>query len=159
MGRNPIETILGAVVLVVAGLFLAIAYTMADVRPVEGYPLQAVFSKTGDLQVGSDVRVSGIKVGSVTEQRLDQQTFRAVVSMTIVPDVRLPADTVATIVSDGLLGGKYVRLQPGSATEMLDSGGRIDNTEDFQSMEDLVGDIIFLATQSPSAQGAAQPGR
>lgn len=159
MGRNPIETILGAVVLVVAGLFLAIAYTMADVRPVEGYPLKAVFTKTGDLQVGSDVRVSGIKVGSVTEQRLDPQTFRAVVTMTIVPDVRLPADTVATIVSDGLLGGKYVRLQPGSATEKLDSGGRIDNTEDFQSMEDLVGDIIFLATQSPSAQGAAQPGR
>ncbi|GAA0592940.1 MlaD family protein [Caenispirillum bisanense] len=157
MGRNPIETILGAVVLVVAGLFLAFAYSMADIRPVQGYPLKAVFTKTGDLQVGSDVRVSGIKVGSVVEQRLDRDTFNALVVMTIVPDVRLPADSTATIVSDGLLGGKYVRLQPGSATEMLDSGGTITRTEDFQSMEDLVGEIIFLATQSPSAQGAAQP--
>lgn len=157
MGRNPIETILGAVVLIVAGLFLAFAYSMADIRPVEGYPLQAVFSKTGDLQVGSDVRVSGIKVGTVAEQRLDPQTYTAVVTMTIMPDVRLPQDTTATIVSDGLLGGKYVRLQPGGATEKLDSGGKIANTEDFQSMEDLVGEIIFLATQSPSAQDAAQP--
>ncbi len=159
MGRNPIETILGAVVLVMAGLFLAFAYSMADIRPVQGYPLKAVFTKTGDLQVGSDVRVSGIKVGSVVEQRLDRDTFNAMVVMTIVPDVRLPADTTAAIVSDGLLGGKYVRLQPGSATEMLDSEGTITNTQDFQSMEDLVGEIIFLATQSPSAQGAAQPPR
>lgn len=156
MGRNPIETILGAVVLVVAGLFLAVAYTMADLGPVEGYPLKAIFTKTGDLQVGSDVRVSGIKVGSVTEQRLDSQSFKAVVTMTIMPDVRLPADTSATIVSDGLLGGRYVRLQPGSATEKLDSGASITSTEDFQSMEDLVGEIIFLATQSPSAQDAAR---
>ncbi|EKV32075.1 ABC-type transport system involved in resistance to organic solvents, periplasmic component [Caenispirillum salinarum AK4] len=147
MGRNPIETILGAVVLVVAGLFLAFAYSMADVQTVDGYPLTAVFNKTGDLTVGADVRVSGIKVGTVTEQRLDTDTFRALVGMTITPDVQLPADSTASIVSDGLLGGQYVKLQPGSATEKLQSGATIDNTEDFQALEDMVGDIIFLATQ------------
>jgi phospholipid/cholesterol/gamma-HCH transport system substrate-binding protein len=147
MGRNPIETILGAVVLVVAGLFLAFAYSMADVKSVSGYPLQAVFNKTGDLAVGADVRVSGIKVGSVTEQRLDTEMFRAVVGLTISPDVQLPTDTTASIVSDGLLGGQYVKLNPGVATEKLQSGATIDNTEDFQALEDMVGDIIFLATQ------------
>lgn len=155
MGRNPIETILGALVLVVAGLFLAFASTMTDVRSVEGgYPLTAVFNKTGDLTVGADVRVSGIKVGTITEQRLDTESFRALVGMTIAPDVQLPQDTRATIVSDGLLGGQYVKLEPGSASEMLDSGGTITRTEDFQSLEDMVGDIIFLATQP--AGGAPQ---
>lgn len=147
MGRNPIETILGAVVLVVAGLFLAFAYSMADVKTVDGYPLTAVFNKTGDLSVGADVRISGIKVGTVTEQRLDPERFRAVVGMTISQDVKLPVDSSATIVSDGLLGGQYVKLQPGSATEKLQSGDTINNTEDFQALEDMVGDIIFLATQ------------
>lgn len=147
MGRNPIETILGAVVLVVAGLFLAFAYSMADVQTVSGYPLEAVFSKTGDINVGADVRVSGIKVGSVTDQRLDTEHFTAVVGMTISPDVKLPTDTKAEIVSDGLLGGQYIKLEPGSATEKLQSGATIKNTEDFQALEDMVGDIIFLATQ------------
>lgn len=151
MRRNPIETILGAVVLVVAGLFLALASTMADIRPVEGYPLMAVFNKTGDLAVGADVRVSGIKVGSVTDQRLDLESFRAVIAMTIQADLKLPADSVATIASDGLLGGQYVRIQPGNAMEKLDSGATLAQTEDFQSLEDLVGDIIFLATQQPTS--------
>jgi phospholipid/cholesterol/gamma-HCH transport system substrate-binding protein len=146
MKRNPIETVLGAVVLVIAGMFLAFAYTTADIQAVTGYSVSAKFIKVGGLETGSDVRISGIRVGTVTEQALDPQTFQASVTMSISGDVKLPADTEAAIVSDGLLGGKYVNLIPGRAKETLSDGGALAKTRDFQSVEDLVGEIIFLAT-------------
>ena len=73
--------------------------------------------------------------------------------MSISADVTLPTDTTAAIVSDGLLGGKYINLIPGQATDRIGAGGAITRTRDFQSLEDLVGEIIFLATNS----GAGAP--
>ncbi len=153
--RNPIETVLGAVVLVSAAMFLAFAYSAADLRAVTGYDVTATFLKVGGLERGSDVRVSGINVGTVTGQHLDPQTFEAKVTMSISADVTLPADTTAAIVSDGLLGGKYINLVPGQAAERIAAGGTISHTRDFQSLEDLVGEIIFLATNSGGAEPRA----
>lgn len=147
MGRNPLETIMGAVVLIVAGLFLTFAYRTADLGEVRGYPVVATFTKVGGLSTGADVRISGIKVGTVSGQRLDPETFQAVMTMSILPSVRLPVDTVASVASDGLLGGKFVKLEPGRATDVVADGGAITRTRDYQSVEDLVGEIIFLATQ------------
>ncbi|ABC23238.1 outer membrane lipid asymmetry maintenance protein MlaD [Rhodospirillum rubrum] len=145
--RNPIETIMGAVVLVVAAFFLVFAYNTADLKAVTGYPIQAVFLKVGGLVTGSDVRINGVKVGTVTGQTLDSDTYEAVVDMTISGDIHIPEDSRAAIVSDGLLGGKYVRLEPGQSATRLAANARLTHTQDFQSMEELVGEIIFLATQ------------
>lgn len=153
MGRNPIETIMGALVLMVAAVFLAFAYTSADLRQVRGYSLKAEFLRAGGLDTGGDVRVAGIPVGTVIAQRLDPETFEAVVEMSILDSVRLPVDTRAAITSDGLLGGTYVKLVPGNASELLRPGDSIRYTNDYQSLEDLVGEIIFLATQPPAPQG------
>lgn len=147
MGRNPIETIMGAVVLLVAGLFLAFAYSTADIDQVEGYELSAAFAKVGGLKTGSDIRISGIKVGSVSGQELDGKTYQAIIHMNILPHVRLPVDTVASIATDGLLGGSYLKLEPGSANQMLADGAQMSKVRNYQSLEDLVGQIIFLATQ------------
>ncbi|MFA7431845.1 MAG: outer membrane lipid asymmetry maintenance protein MlaD [Rhodospirillaceae bacterium] len=155
MGRNPIETVMGAVVLVVAGLFLAFAYKTADIKSVSGYSVSATFSKVGGLDNGADVRISGIKVGTVAGQSLDPQTYQAVVLMTILPSVQLPQDTVASVASDGLLGGKYIKLEPGRAEQTIAAGGSLTRTRNYQSVEDLVGEIIFLATQD-EGQGGAQ---
>lgn len=146
MGRNAIETVLGGVVLIVAGVFLFFAFNVAQVKAVSGYEVKAHFLKIGGLAKGSDVRINGIKVGTVLDRRLDPTTFEAVVVMSIQPDVHLPQDTVATIGSEGILGGKYVRLKPGQAKETLAPGGKIAKTEDFKSLEDQVGEVIFLAT-------------
>lgn len=146
MGKNAIETIMGTVVLLVAGLFLAFAYSRVDLRPAQGYELKADFASAGGLEMGSDVRINGIKVGTVVGQRLDNKTFEAVVVMSIDPAIELPADSVAAIASEGLMGGMYVRLEPGKAAQMLASGGTIENTRDYKSLEELVGEIIFTAT-------------
>ncbi len=160
MGRNLIETIMGAVVLLVAGFFLLFAYSQADLGAVKGYPVSAAFTSVGGLANGGDVIINGIKVGTVTDQRIDPNTFNAVVHMSIKPSVHLPVDTVATIGSESLLGGKYVRLEPGHSAETIPSGGTIGHTKNYQSLEEMVGKIIFLATDNgtgKSAPAAAPP--
>lgn len=146
MGRNAIETIMGAAVLLVAGFFVYFAYNTAEIKAVSGYELNARFYKIGGLGQGSDVRISGIKVGTVLENRLDPVSFDAVVVMSIRPDVQLPADTVASIASSGMLGDKYIQLVPGSDATILEAGSDITKTKDYRSLEDQVGEIIFLAT-------------
>ena len=146
MRRNAIETVMGAVVLLVAGVFVFFAYDMAQVKAVEGYEVTALFYKIGGLNEGSDVRISGIKVGTVIDHNLDSESYDARVRMSITREVKLPVDTVASIASEGLLGGKYVRLEPGTDKSYINDGGTITKTKDFRSLEDQVGEIIFLAT-------------
>ena len=146
MRRNAVETVLGAVVLLVAGMFVYFAYNTAQVKTIDGYNIKANFFKIGGLTTGSDVRINGIKVGTVTNARLDPETFDAVLEMSIKPDIKLPTDTIAAIGSEGIVGGKYVRITPGSAKETISDNGSISETKDFRSLEDQVGEIIFLAT-------------
>lgn len=153
MGKNLVETVMGGVVLLVAIGFLFTAMNETQVKSVEGYRIEAAFLKIGGLQKGSDVRMNGIKIGTVEESKLDTETYDAVVSMTIRPDIKLPIDSVASVVSGGLIGGKYIRLEPGADRKnFLSVNGRLDNTKDFRSLEDQVGEIIFLATGGEGEQ-------
>ena len=147
MKRSLVETFLGGAVVVVAVGFLIFALQVTEVGAVNGYDLTARFLKVGGLEVGSDVRISGVKVGSVTDRRLDTDTFEAIVLFTVRTDVRLPTDTQAVITSEGLLGGKYLRLIPGIAEDTIADDGELSETKDFQSLEDTVAEIIFLATE------------
>ncbi len=146
MGRNAIETVMGAVVLIVAGFFVFFAMSTAQVKAVSGYEIKAPFYKIGGLKQGADVRISGIKVGTVINRSLDPETYDAVVSMVIRSGVKLPIDTAASIASEGMLGDKYLRLVPGKKKTMIADGGTLTKTFDFRSLEDQVGEIIFLAT-------------
>jgi phospholipid/cholesterol/gamma-HCH transport system substrate-binding protein len=146
MGRTLLETVMGAVVLLVAAVFVFFAYNMAEVRAVRGYDVDANFYKIGGLKNGADVRVSGVKVGTVIGLNLDQKTYDARVEMSVRSEVKLPVDTVASIASEGMLGDKYVRLEPGREEKLIEPGGRITHTKDYRSLEDQVGEIIFLAT-------------
>ena len=146
MRRNAFETILGALVLAVAGMFVFFAYDTAQIKKVDGYKVTAKFFKIGGLTTGSDVRINGIKIGTVISAELDKETYDAVLTMNIESGILLPKDTVAGIGSEGIVGGKYVRLEPGIDQDMISPGGIISNTTDFRSLEDQVGEIIFLAT-------------
>ena len=146
MQRNVIETILGAIVLLIAGMFLVFAYTNSNLRPVDGYRIIAKFNAIDGLTVGNDVRIGGVKVGSVVDQRVDQEDYLAVVTMTIRPDIQLPKNTRVSVSSDGLLGGKYVKLEPSSDRDMVPAGGELESTRDVISLEELLGKVIFLVT-------------
>jgi len=142
---------MGAVVLAVAGIFLAFALSQSDVGMVKGYTLSASFASVGGLSTGSDVRINGIKVGTVSSQTIDQNTYNAVVKLSVTPKVHLPKDTVASIASDGMLGSKFLKLEPGRAQEKIAEGGTIETTKNFESLEEEVGKVIFLATDNGSA--------
>jgi phospholipid/cholesterol/gamma-HCH transport system substrate-binding protein len=146
MKRSAIETIMGAVVLLVAGFFLVFAYQSTDLRLGSSYELSARFNAVDGLTLGSDVRVGGVKVGSVTGQGIDQEVYQAVVTMALRQDVQLPSDSRAVIASDGLLGGRYVKIEPGSDKVILADGDRIAQTEDAIALEELLGKVMFLVT-------------
>jgi phospholipid/cholesterol/gamma-HCH transport system substrate-binding protein len=161
MSRNAIETIMGAVVLVIAALFLFFAYSTSQIRRTSGYEVTASFDRIDGIREGGDVRISGIKVGSIVSQTLDPKTYLAVVRMTIDPAVKLPTDTVAQIASSGLLGDKYLSLLPGGADETIPAGGRIQFTQPAISLENLIGQYIFSNQQcgaSKDGQSSAPPG-
>jgi phospholipid/cholesterol/gamma-HCH transport system substrate-binding protein len=148
MGRTFVETIMGAVVLAVAGIFLVFALHQSDLGVVKGYTLSASFASVGGLSTGSDVRINGIKVGTVIGQAIDQTTFNAVVKLSLNPTIHLPKDTVASIDSDGMLGSKFLKLAPGHSQDKIAEGGVIENTKNFESLEDTVGKVIFYATDN-----------
>ena len=158
MGRNVIETIMGGIVLVAAGYFLVFAYSQADLKEIRGYEVTADFASIGGVGTGADVRINGIKVGSVLRQSLDQKTFNAVLTLGIASDIRLPESTTATIASSGLIGDAYVKLQPGNSPNAIPRGGKIARTVSYKSIEETVGELIFLATDPGSGPGAAKPG-
>jgi phospholipid/cholesterol/gamma-HCH transport system substrate-binding protein len=155
MSRNVIETVMGAVVLVIAAVFLFFAYSTSQVRAVSGYDLTARFDRIEGIREGGDVRISGIKVGNIVSQTLDPTTFLAVVKMTIDPAIKLPSDSVAEILSSGLLGDKFLALVPGAADDILKPGGVIKFTQSPMSLENLIGQYIFSQGQSKKGDGDA----
>jgi phospholipid/cholesterol/gamma-HCH transport system substrate-binding protein len=164
MSGNVIETVMGAVVLVVAAFFLFFAYTTSQVRAVDGYTVTAQFTRVDGIRDGSDVRIAGVKVGSITAENLDPKTYLATLKMSINPEYKLPEDTVAEVISSSLLGDKYLALVPGGSDKNIPPGGQIKYTQATASLEDLIGQMIFSqagagAQKRPGegAQGGAPP--
>ena len=153
MGNNLVETLLGAVVLIVAGLFLVFAYSTTNVRTVGGYEVRAKFERVDGLNTGSDVKLSGIKIGTVVEQKLEPETYLAIVRMNINSSVKLPTDTVAQVTSDGLLGSNFVALVPGGDDKLIPAGGEIKFTQAPVNVVQLLGKFVFGAVDAAS-QGA-----
>ncbi|MGY9005453.1 MAG: outer membrane lipid asymmetry maintenance protein MlaD [Alphaproteobacteria bacterium] len=145
MQRNMIETALGAVVLVVAAVFIVFAYSNASLRTSAGYVITAKFDRIGDLKEGADVKLSGIKVGSVTSQTLDPKTYQAIVAMTIEHSIKIPVDTSAEVSTEGLLGGSYLLLTPGAEDKVFADGGEITITQGAVNLMDLIGKAMFSA--------------
>ena len=143
MGNNIVETLIGAIVLAIAVFFVAFAYSTAEVNPTSGYDLTARFTRVDGLSVGSDVRMSGIKVGTVINQTLDAETFDAVVHINIRDDVKIPDDTAIKISSDGLLGDSYLSLEPGGSEENLQANGEIQFTQGAVNFMDLIAQAVF----------------
>lgn len=146
MNKKPVETIMGIVVLLIAVLFLGFAYRVSDLQVVKGYEVNARFFKVGGLNVGSDVRINGVKIGTVTSQKLSDEDYMVDVALSISSDVKLPNDSVASITNDGLMGNKFVKIEPGNSKTFLADGDEIKKTKDFETLEDLIGKFIFKAT-------------
>ena len=153
--RNIAEILSGAVVLIAAAGFLAYAVAHSGRSVTGGYTLQARFDRIDGLAVGADVRLAGVKIGTVTDARIDPQTYLAEVSFTVQNDIAVPKDSSAEINSDGLLGGKFLSVVPGADTVSLQPGQRVAITQSAVSIEQLLGKFIFSASEAKGGQGQA----
>ena len=142
MANQATETLIGAVVLAVAGGFLVYAANTADMSIRGGYDLIAEFRAAEGLSPGSDVRLSGVKIGSVTSIALNPDNYFAVVGLAVEDHVKVPEDSVAKIASDGLLGGNFVDIDPGASDFMLEPGASIEHTQGSINLIDLVSKAI-----------------
>ncbi|HMA51183.1 MAG TPA: MlaD family protein, partial [Magnetospirillaceae bacterium] len=115
----------------------------------EGYPLVARFDKAEGVALGTEVRLAGVTVGKVTDQKLDDN-FRAVLTLRLADSVKLPADSNATVQTDSLLGAKFISLQPGGDDKNLQPGEEIAYTQGSLSLQDLLAMII---SQGENAHG------
>jgi phospholipid/cholesterol/gamma-HCH transport system substrate-binding protein len=148
MQNSIVETLIGAAVVAVAVLFLAFAYSSTGSGPVSGYEVMAKFNRADGVNVGSDVRLSGIKVGTVSKLSLDPKSYNAVVTMALARDVKLPDDSSIRITSEGLLGNQYLSIEPGSSMKYIMAGGEIENTQGAIDLVGLLGKAVFGASDS-----------
>lgn len=145
MHRNILETVMGAIVLIVAGWFFYTAYEgrAAASQVKDAYHVNALFDNATGVSVGSDVRLGGVKIGVVDSLTLDTKSYRANVHMVLSKSSPVPDDSSASIVGDGLLGSKFVSLTPGASEDMLKDGSKIEYTQSSVSLEELIGKFVF----------------
>lgn len=158
MRRSAAELLAGAAVLLGAVAFLVYAVS-ATGRSVGtgGITLTARFERIDGITPGTDVRLGGVRVGSVVAQRIDPETFLAVVTLRVDGALRLPEDSSAEITTDGLFGGRFVSLVPGGADRRLADGDAIRITQSAISLEALIGRFMFSGEGGGSRPAGGTP--
>jgi len=152
MTREVKEITVGGAILGVLALLFAFNYGGRDITvraATNDYLLKAVFNRVDGLSDGGEVHLAGIRVGTVEHEFLDKQ-YRAIVTLRINGDVKLPTDTSAAIHTDGLFGSKYVVLEPGGDMAYLKDGDEITFTQDSM----VVGDLLDLIIAQGKARAA-----
>jgi len=145
MQNSIVETLIGAAVIAVAALFFVFAYSSTGSAPISGYDVIAKFNRADGVNVGSDVRLSGIKVGTVEKMALDPKTYNAVLTLALENSVKLPDDSSVRITSEGLLGNQYLSIEPGASEATIKPGGEIENTQGSIDLVGLLGKAVFSA--------------
>ena len=144
MKNNFVETAVGALVVAIAAGFFLYVYNSTDLgNSSDGYRISAEFENIEGITVGSDIRMAGIKIGSVVKQKLDPENFQAIVTMSVANFVKLPDDTTAKITSEGLLGSKFIALDVGGSEEILKDGDSLSNTQSAIDIWSLINEFMF----------------
>ena len=156
MKNSTVETLMGAFVVVIALGFLVFAYNGSNrSAAAEGFKVLASFDNVEGVNVGSDVRMSGIKIGTVISQSLDPENFQAKLVMAIDPSIKLAEDTSAKVTAEGLLGSKFVALEAGGSETLIADGGVISYTQGAVDIWSLISQAMFdKSGAKPPAGGA-----
>jgi len=139
MKNNVLETMVGAAVVLIAAGFLTYLANASDFgRGGDGYNVIANFQSAEGLNVGTDVRMAGVKIGTVTSMDLDSTTYEAKTQMVITSDILIPDDSDVSITTEGLLGGSFVEVSPGGSEFMLAEGDEFMNVQSAVSLLNLL---------------------
>ncbi len=137
------ETVVGVFVLIITVCFFYFVYSKSSWKSVDGYKLVARFDRVDGLSEGTDVKISGIRVGKIDSLEVDLNTFFAIVKFHVFDHIKLPIDTSASVSTDGLFGGKYLSLSAGGSEEYLQDGDEIEHTTGPVNLETIVSKFLF----------------
>src|SRR3569833_2512073 len=154
--NNVAETLIGAVVIAVAVGFLAFAYLRTGSGSLSGYEINARLPKADGLSVGTDVRLAGIKIGTVTDLTLDPKSFLVTVHMSIRNDIKLPVDSSVLVTQAGFLGGQYLSITPGGDDKMMTAGSFFENAQGSIDLIGLVNRFTCVGASAPAKPAAPQ---
>ena len=156
--ENVGEAIVGLAVVLLAIWFLVFVWDKTGGGEKAGaIRVTALFPNAAGVNVGTDVRVAGLKVGTVSALKLDPQTYQVAVTLALDPTVKLPSDSSAAIASEGLLGSNFVGLTPGGAETPLKAGDTITDTQGSMDLMALIGQFINKPSDSKPASSAPAP--
>jgi phospholipid/cholesterol/gamma-HCH transport system substrate-binding protein len=142
--NSTVETLIGTAVVAIAAAFFIYAYQASERGGTAGsYRVSAEFDNAEGVSIGTDVRVAGVKVGSVVDFTLNPENFQANVKMELDPKVQLTEDASAKVTAEGLLGSKFISLEQGGAETMLAEGGVISNTQGAVDIWSLISQAMF----------------
>jgi phospholipid/cholesterol/gamma-HCH transport system substrate-binding protein len=139
--RDTTEILVGGLAIAAFAVFVVFAFNINQ-KAVSGYPLYARYNHIDGLALHADVRLAGIRVGEVVAEHFVPQTDQALVTMTIQSGVEIPSDSAAIIASDGLLGNKFVKIDPGGDTANLKPGGAFNYVQDSVDFERLLQRVV-----------------
>jgi phospholipid/cholesterol/gamma-HCH transport system substrate-binding protein len=147
-------------ILVGAAMFLGLAILFvfsagSDGGTLGSYRIIAHFTTAEGIFLDSPVRMSGVQVGRVSDMDFDSERQAAIVTMEIAPEIKLPLDSIAIITSEGMIGGRFIRLEPGGELDMLQDGERLDYTQGSIMFEDLLAKIILTVERNRLARRKA----
>ena len=150
MSENTTEVIVGGVVLAVAIGFLVYAGQVTGMSGAQSeYDLRASFRSADGVDVGTDVRMAGVKVGRVTSIELDPETYRASTVFTVREGIEVPDDSAVSVSSEGLLGGNYVEILPGGSPFFFEPGDEIEFTQGSVSLIALLMKFVAGDEEAP----------
>lgn len=143
------EALVGLCVVAMASIFIFILLQMNKVGLTNDfYPVTAYFSNISGVSVGTDIKMSGVKIGSVQNADLDIENYRAKLTMAIQKNVKLPTDSVAKIASESLLGGSSIQIEPGFEEAFIQPNQEIVNTQSSVNIMDMIAKAVFSAGAS-----------
>lgn len=143
------EFVVGLFMLAGIAALAVLAYKVSDVNTADGktYTLTAAFENVGGLNVKAPVAIGGVRIGRVTDIRMDSTYYKAIVSMEIDASYdQLPSDTSAAVLTSGLLGAQFIGLEPGGDDFMLEDGDEIELTQSTIQLENIIGQFMFNTT-------------
>ena len=146
MNRSTIDLWVGVFVALGIGAILFLALKVGNLVSfgnTPGYRLEARFDNIGGLKLRAPVKAAGVVVGRVESIRLDTTTYQAIVTLKIDQGYEFTTDTIASILTSGLLGEVYIGLDAGGDAKMLANGGRLTKTQSAMVLEKLIGQFLF----------------
>jgi phospholipid/cholesterol/gamma-HCH transport system substrate-binding protein len=145
MKKYTQETVAGIFVFIGIICLIYMAVKLGDVSLLgaDTYMMNARFDKVTGLRVGNPVNMLGIEIGRVAKFTLDQEKLFAIVALDLNKDIKIYSDAIASIKTAGLIGDRYVSIDPGGSGELLNPGDTIEETESPVDLTELIGKYAF----------------